>query len=134
MRVNSCRGRLILSLWQEITERQLLDMSLNTKDCFIYTFVLNCAQRLATQVKDHDSKFDSGDVCPLCSGSRVPGLTCRTSSDLLEQIGWEEAELPPRADLQVAVDLLAFLHYNLGNEEQGICGSGPAIASGNKLC
>lgn len=51
-----------------------------------------------------------------------PGLTCGTSSDLLQQIGWEEAELPPRADLQVAVDLLAFLHYNLGKEEQRMCG------------
>lgn len=48
----------------------------------------------------------------------LPPLTCQTSSDLLQQIRWEEAQLSPCADLQVAVDLLTLLHYNLGNEEE----------------
>lgn len=37
----------------------------------------------------------------------------RTCSKLLQQICREEAQLPPSADLQVAVHLLAFLHHNL---------------------
>lgn len=45
----------------------------------------------------------------------------RPPSDLLQQIGGEEAQLSPCADLQVAVDLLAFLHYNLGKAEEQTC-------------
>lgn len=38
---------------------------------------------------------------------------CWSSSDLLQQVGGEEAKLPSCTDLQVAVYLLTLLHHNL---------------------
>ena len=46
-----------------------------------------------------------------------------SSSDLLQQVGGEEAELPSRADLQVTVDLLSLLHHNLRDKHSFTLGT-----------
>lgn len=45
--------------------------------------------------------------------STAQGWNRLTSSDLLQQVGREEAKLASCADLQVAIHLLTFLHDNL---------------------